>query len=166
MKKTILFSLAAATLALASCGNCKSGSCDTTKARGGDKEELYAGVLPTADAEGMIYTLVLDYDDDHNYTDGDFSLTQTALESDTVFTPNFKAGVTSYTEGDFKIEDKTVDGATVKVLTLVPEAKESLGTADNSTLYFFVNGDNTLTMVSADLTKAVDPTLNYTLTLK
>ena len=165
MKKAILFCLALAPLALASCSNCKDGSC-ASSGNGGDKEELYAGVLPAADAEGVIYTLRLDYDDDNNFTDGDFALTQTALESDTVSAPAIKAGVTSYTEGDFKIEDKTVDGAAAKVLRLIPDAKESLGTADNSTLYFLVNGDNTLTMVSADLTKAANDSINYTLTLK
>ncbi|MBD5368670.1 MAG: hypothetical protein HDR83_05365 [Bacteroides sp.] len=51
-------------------------------------------------------------------------------------------------------------------MTLVPEAKESLGTPDNSTLYFFVNDNQTLTMVGADFTKAENDPLNYTLTLK
>lgn len=167
MKKAFLLGLAILPLALASCGNCKNGSCDNTaNGRGGDKEELYAGVLPAADAEGIVYTLRLDYDDDNNFTDGDYALTQTALVADTVGAPAVKAGVTSYTEGDFRIEDKTVNGAAAKVLTLVPEAKESLGTADNSTLYLLVNGDNTLTLVNADLTKAENDSINYTLTLK
>ncbi|MBD5341535.1 MAG: copper resistance protein NlpE [Bacteroides sp.] len=165
MKKAILFCLALAPLALASCNNCNNGSC-ASGSKGGDKEELYAGILPAADAEGFVYTLRLDYDDDHNYTDGDFAMTQMALDYDTVSAPALKAGITSYTEGDFRIENKTVNGAGVKVLTLVPDPKESLGTVDNSTVYFLVNGDNTLTLVGPDFTKATNDSLNYTLTLK
>ena len=59
-----------------------------------------------------------------------------------------------------------MNGAGVKVLTLVPDPKESLGTVDNSTVYFLVNGDNTLTLVGPDFTKAANDSLNYTLTLK
>lgn len=166
MKKAILLGLALAPLALASCSNCKNGSCGVNNGRGGDKEELYAGILPAADAEGIMYTLRLDYDDDHNFMDGDYGLTQTAIESDTVAPQAFKAGISSYTEGDFTIESKNVNGAETKYMRLVPKAKESLGTADNSTLYFLVNGDNTLTLVNADLTKAENDSLNYSLSLK
>lgn len=166
MKKSILLGLAILPLALASCGNCNNGSCNAANGRGGDKEELYAGILPAADAEGYLYTLRLDYDDDHNFTDGDYALTQTAIVADTLGAPAYNAGVTSYTEGDFTIESKNVNGVDTKYMRLVPKAKESLGTADNSTLYMLVNGDNTLTLVNADLTKAQNDSLNYTLKLK
>lgn len=166
MKKAILLCIALAPLALASCNNgCKNDS-SCSNGKGGDKQELYAGVLPAADAEGTLYTLRLDYDDDNNFTDGDFDLTRTALVGDTVAGAAVKDGVVSYNEGEFKIEDKMVDGATAKVLTLTPDAKESLGTVDNDQLYFLVNGDNTLTLVGADFKKAENDSLNYTLTLK
>ena len=165
MKKAILLSLALAPLALASCSNCNNGSCNT--GNGGDKEELYAGFLPAADAEGFLYTLRLDYDDDHNFTDGDFAMTQTAIMGGEEGGMPYKAGISSYTEGDFRIKSKNVNGVDTKYMELVPDAKESLGTADNSTVYFLVNGDNSLTLVGADLTNsATDSALNYTLTLK
>ena len=163
MKKSILLGLAVLPLALASCGNCNNGSCNANSGNSGDKEELYAGILPAADAEGIVYNLRLDYDDDHNFTDGDYALTQTAIVADSI---SMSAGATSYTEGDFTIESKNVNGVDTKYMRLVPKAKESLGTADNSTLYFLVNGDNTLTLVNADLTKAENDSLNYNLTLK
>ncbi|MDE6416917.1 MAG: hypothetical protein K2K68_07825 [Duncaniella sp.] len=165
MKKSLFLGLALVSVALASCGDCKSGSCES-KGNCGDKEELYAGILPATDAEGYVYSLRLDYDDDNNYTDGDYSLSVVALQSDTVSAPAFVAGPASYTEGDFKIETKSVNGAEAKVMTLLPEAKESLGTPDNSPLYFLVNDNQTLTMVGADFTKAENDSLNYTLTLK
>ena len=162
MKKSILLGLAVLPLALASCGNCNNGSCNNAN-NGGDKEELYAGILPAADAEGIVYNLRLDYDDDHNFTDGDYALTQTAIVADSI---SLSAGTTSYTEGDFTIESKNVNGVDTKYMRLVPKAKESLGTADNSTLYFLIENDSTLTLVNADLTKAENDSLNYNLTLK
>ena len=121
---------------------------------------------PAADAEGILYTLKLDYDDDHNYTDGDFQLVETALLSDTVSAMNLRTGVTSLTEGDFRIETSTAEGETTSYMRLVPDAKESLGAASTATLYFIINPDKSLTMVNSDLTKAANDSLNYTLTLK
>lgn len=162
MKKALL-GLFLAPLALASCGNCNNGICNNS---GDDKVEIYSGILPAADAEGILYTLRLDYDDDHNFTDGDYDLTQTALVSDSTAMAVVNDGPVNFTEGDFRIQSKNVNGTDTRYIRLVPKAKKSLGAADNSTLYFLVNGDNTLTLVNADLTKAANDSLNYTLTLK
>jgi len=162
MKKTIL-GIALIPLALTACGK-PAGT--TSAGIGGEKDELYAGILPAADAAGILYTLRLDYDDDHNYTDGDYLLTETALVKDSVNPLGLKDGVTSLTEGDFRIESRTVNGTTSHYLRLMPDMKESLGAASASTLCFLINPDRTLTMVNADLTKAANGTLNYTLTLK
>lgn len=164
MKKA-LFGIALISLAFASCNdkNCNKGeSCATH----GDRTELYAGILPAADAEGVFYSLVLDYDDDDNYTTGDFELTQSYLMRDTVAPTALQAGLTSVAEGDFTLGTKGTAAETIKYITLTPKAKDAIGNADSAPLYFLVNDDNTLTMVSADLTKAENDSLNYTLTRK
>lgn len=160
--KKIFVGIALISLALTACDNNR----DRNHGSLGDKEELYAGIMPAADAEGILYTLKLDYDDDHNYTDGDFQLVETALIGDTVSAMNLRTGVTSLTEGDFRIETSTAEGETTSYMRLVPDVKESLGAASTSTLYFIVNPDKSLTMVNSDLTKAANDSLNYTLTLK
>lgn len=160
--KKIFVGIALISLALTACDNNRGSNHGSL----GDKEELYAGIMPAADAEGILYTLKLDYDDDHNYTDGDFQLVETALLSDTVSAMNLRTGVTSLTEGDFRIETSTAEGETTSYMRLVPDAKESLGAASTATLYFIINPDKSLTMVNSDLTKAANDSLNYTLTLK
>ena len=160
--KKIFVGIALISLALTACDNNRGRNHGSL----GDKEELYAGIMPAADAEGILYTLKLDYDDDHNYTDGDFQLVETALLSDTVSAMNLRTGVTSLNDGDFRIETSTAEGETTSYMRLVPDAKESLGAASTATLYFIINPDKSLTMVNSDLTKAANDSLNYTLTLK
>ena len=77
-----------------------------------------------------------------------------------------KEVATSYTKGDFRKESKQVDGATVEYIRLMPDAKDALGTASAASGYFLMNEDGSLTMVGADLQKAVNPEMNYTLTVK
>lgn len=155
--KKIVFAAAVAALAFTACnsGNsCKSGN-------DGDKNELYTGVLPAADADGILYNLSLDFDDDHNFTDGDYHLTETYLMTDTVRGKSFD-GRSFKTEGDFKVETRTVDGKEVKYLKLTPEAKESVGNASSDVLYFIIDSDNSITLTDAELSMPGD-SLNYTL---
>ncbi len=164
MKKTVMLGLAAvAALGFTACNNSNAAS---GVAKSGDKEVLYSGILPAADAQGTVYTLKLEFDDDHNYTDGDFTMVENTLASDTISASGLKEVATSYTKGDFRKESKQVDGATVEYIRLVPDAKDALGAASGSSMYFIINADESLTMVGADLQKAANPEMNYTLTVK
>ncbi len=152
-----------ASLGFTACNN----TCDSSKtcSKGNDKEVLYSGVLPAADADGTVYTLKLEFDEEHNYTDGDFTMVETSMVTDTVSVQGMKVVATSYSKGDFRKESKVVDGATVDYIRLVPDAKDALGTPSASSDYFIINADESLTMVGADLQKAVNPEMNYTLTV-
>lgn len=168
MKKIILFGAAAlvAAAGLTACNdNAKSCSSEGACDKSGDKEALYAGVLPAADAAGTAYTLKLDYDDDNNYTDGDYTLIENTLSVDSL-TGVLTDVATSYSEGDFSKKSKAVGDSTVEYIELVPDAKDALGAASASSLYFLVNADQSLTMVGADLSKSENEGLNYTLTVK
>lgn len=167
MKKTVMLGLAAvAALGFTACNNSNATSGAAQAKNGGDKEVLYSGILPAADAQGTIYTLKLEFDDDHNYTDGDFTMIENTLATDTVAASGLKEVATSYTKGDFRKESKQVDGTTVEYIRLLPDAKDALGAASASSLYFIINADESLTMVGADLQKAANPEMNYTLTIK
>ena len=166
MKKTLMLGIAAvAALGFVSCNNNKATCCGAVD-KGGDKEVLYSGVLPSADALGSVYTLKLEFDDDHNFTDGDFTMVETTLVADTVAASGLKDVTASYTKGDFRKETKQVDGTTVEYIRLIPDAKDALGTPSSASMYFVINADESLTMVGADLQKSENPGLNYTLTVK
>lgn len=166
MKKTILAGAimsAIAIISLTSCNN--TGSNNTVMTNGatpGNNEMLYGGIMPAADAEGFLYTLRLDYDDD-NPIEGDYLLIETALEADSVSPLPLRDGLTSLTEGDFRIETKNAGDSSIRYMRLIPDMSESLGAASSATLYFLVNDNNTLTMVNPDLTPAANDSLNYTL---
>ncbi len=169
MKKTLIIGLAAlAALGFTAC-NCNGkadSTCDkTAKCSKADKEVLYSGILPAADAQGTVYTLKLEFDSEHNGTEGDYALVETTLASDTTVVSGLKEVATSYTKGDFRKESKQVEGATVDYIRLIPDAEDALGDASASSLYFLVNEDESLTMVNASLEKSVSPELNYTLTV-
>lgn len=164
-KFVLLGAAAAAAVGLSACNNSNGQSVDPSASNGkGDKEVLYSGVLPAADAFGSVYTLKLDFDDDNNYTDGDFQLVENTLSVDTL--GNVTNLTASYNEGDFRKLSKVVDGATVEYIQLTPDAKDALGTPSASSMYFIVNADQSLTMVNADLQKSETEGLNYTLTVK
>lgn len=153
----MLFALAAvAALGFTSCGN--SGN------KGNDKEVLYSGILPSADADGSVYTLKLEFDADDNFNEGDFTLVENTLQTDTVAASGLKTVATSYTKGDFRKQSKTVDGATVEYIQLLPDAKDALGTPSAASQYFVINPDESLTMTGADLVKS-ETGLNYTLSV-
>ena len=166
MKKTVLMGIAAiASLGFAACSNSNATS-NAVQPKGGDKEVLYSGILPAADAQGTVYTLKLEFDDDHNYTDGDYTMVENTLVADTTVASGLKEAATSYTKGDFRKESKQVNGVTVEYIRLYPDAKDALGTPSASSMYFVVNPDGSLTMTGADLQKAANTEMNYTLTVK
>lgn len=162
MKKTTLIMAAALSMmTMGACTGNKAGSCDKAKCGDGDKKELYTGVLPAADADGVRYSLKLEYDDDHNYTDGDYDLLETYLEQDSTSAVGFKDGKSFKSEGDFTVMDK--DGK--KYLKLVQDAKDSAQGSNAGPMYFLVESDSTIVMVNSDLQVSETPGLNYTLNL-
>ncbi len=156
MKKMIYFAAAAmSVLSLAACsGNkCGDGKCADRP------DEIYSGVLPAADADGISYTLKLDYDDDKGNQAGDYDLNETVLTADST---GFQHKATYLSEGDFTVMEK--DGK--KYIKLVKDAKESNASAANS-LTFLVSSDSTLTMVNEQTLEAAPDSvgMNYTLKL-
>lgn len=162
MKTTLLTAMAAMTaIAFTSCDNNKANNVPPTN--DDNKKELYSGILPAADAQATVYTLMLDFDDDHNYTDGDYTMVENVLAGDTIDASGLKELAWAYTEGDFTKESKVVDGNTVEYIKLIPDPKETLGADHTTPFYFIVNPDGSLTMVGADLQKSETPGINYTL---
>ncbi len=159
--KTYL-SLAAAVLMVAACSDnkkcassdeCPATACTTQT----DGDITYTGVLPAADAEGIEYTLVLNYDDDGD--GGDYKLTERYIgKADAVFV----------SEGDFSLHSSTPQDAAQRYLKLVPDHADRAAdqaTSSAEVRYFLVDSDSTLTLVGADLQRP-DSLLNYTLTRK
>lgn len=164
MRKAVLSVLAIASLCFAACGN-KNAVSEGVR-HDGDKAVLYSGILPAADAQGTIYSLRLEFDADHNFTDGEFVLMENSIAADTSDPSGLKVAASSYTEGEFRKASKNIDGAEIEYICLIPDLKGALGTASASSLYFLINADESLTMVGEDLQKSVTPELNYTLTVK
>lgn len=146
MKKRIFGALACAGVLLLM-GACSEKSCKSGKAC--DDDQVYAGLVPAADADGVHYTLKLDYDDDMK--DGDFDMVQTYVKTDSLGTADLKS---FKSKGDFTVEDR--DG--VKYLKLV--AKRS----SEAPVYLQVTNDSTLTLVNDSLQVAPSG-LDYTLHL-
>lgn len=117
----------------------------------------YSGILPAADAEGVRYILTLDYDDDGS--EGDFKLAEVYLSGGAT-RESGSDSLTFRTTGDFQVLTGTPQSATQKYIKLVPEND----TSDANSLYFVIDSDSTITMVSSSLTPAVSSDLNYTLT--
>lgn len=167
MKKSIY--LAAAALAMMSMAACSGYN--SNQANGGnyakayDKDQVYTGVLPAADAAGVRYTLTLDYDDDHNYTDGDYDLIETYLVTDSVSATGYKDGQSFKSEGDFTVMKGSGENEGKTYLKLVQDVKDSAQGSNAGPMYFLVESDSTVVMVNSDLQTSVNPDLNYTLKL-
>lgn len=111
-------------------------------------------MLPAADADGVRYTLTVDYDDDDN--DGDFDLVETYVAADTVGQMSYRDVASFKSKGDFKVVDK--EGK--KYLVLKPGSKKT-----GEELTFLVASDSTITLVNNSFEPAADSTMNYTLRL-
>lgn len=148
MKSRFLY-LAAAAAVLAS-GACTQKqttvTTDTNTDSGSDK--VYTGVLPAADAEGVRYTVLLDYDDVDNT--GDYEMVQTYFMTDSTGTVNDLASYVS--EGDFTVNSNANGQKYLKFS----------GDGDGE-MFFLVDSDSTITMTDANLTPSETPGLNYTL---
>jgi len=112
-----------------------------------DRRVTYVGVLPAADAAGIEYTLVLEYDGDDS--DGDYVLTERPLG---------KGGNTLVTKGDFTYHKASHGSAGKPFLKLDPDGP-------GAARYFIVDSDNSITLTDASLRPAASG-LNYTLTRK
>lgn len=154
MKKTVV--AFAAALALVGMGACSSNSkkCNDGECKA-DKAQVFCGVLPAADAEGVEYTL--DLKCDSTCTAGTFKLDEVYLKADSVGAK--KEGEKFSSKGDFTVQDQNGK----KYLKLV---KAAANDSVESPIYFLVDSDSTLTMVNQDLQVSETPGLNYTLTLK
>lgn len=142
MKKMIYF--AAAALSMVSMAACSGNKCGGNgKCAPAIPDEVYAGILPVADADGMSYTLRLDYDDDKGNKAGDYDLTEQVLVSDSTNFLGLTPSATFLSEGDFTVVEK--DGN--KYLKLVKDVKNS-NAAASGTLTFLVASDSTLVMVN------------------
>lgn len=155
MKKT--FYIAASVLAMISMAACSGNNRTTVNANPAGDEQVYTGVLPAADCEGIRYTVALDYDHDDN--DGDYKMVETYLAADTTSASGVKDLASYKSEGDFTVVTK--DGK--KYLKLVKDNKDSNADA-LSNVNFLVESDSTIVMVNADLEQSVTG-LNYTLKL-
>lgn len=164
MKKT--FYITAAFTALLMAGACSgNNSCNGTdkSCNDGDRTEVYTGVIPAADAAGIRYTLKLDFDDDHNYTTGDYDLLETYLAGDTISPTGLKDLSSFKSEGDFTVEKGQGANSGKMYLKLVQDVKDSSAGSNAGPLYFLVESDSTIVMVNSDLQPAATPGMNYTL---
>lgn len=159
--KTI-YLLAIGALAIAAGCNGKQ-SCDKNGActAKGDKVEVYSGVMPAADCAGIRYTIKMDFDDDRNYTDGDYDMTQVYLQGDSTAIGGVADGKTFVSEGDFEVKTGMPGKPDVKYVVMTPDKKYA---ATAPTMYFVIDSDSTMTMVNADLTPSGTPELNYRVT--
>lgn len=156
MKKTHLMVLA--TLAMLPLAACNDGQ-KCCKSPAPDEDMVYTGILPAADADGIRYTVSLDYDDD-NPSKGDYKLVESYLLQDSTLKVGARDSVSYKSEGDFKVEDAK-GGSSNKYLRLVPDRKYS----DATPLNFLVTSDSTLVLVGPDDTLPEPSGLNYTLRL-
>ncbi|MBD5323140.1 MAG: copper resistance protein NlpE [Bacteroides sp.] len=159
MKKAIYAAAAVAMLGLSACtGNtCDSKGCKVDRS----DDKVYTGVLPAADCDGIRYTLKLDYDDDNNYTDGDYDLVQTYIGSDSTSMTGYKDISSFKSKGDFTVIKGEGANAGKTFLKLVEDAPKG---KQGDTMYFIVDSDSAVTMTNADF--EMPPSgLNYTLRL-
>lgn len=118
-------------------------------------DEVYTGVIPAADCDGIRYTLTLDYDDDAK--DGDYKLVETYIQADSTSAIGYSDVKTFASEGDFTVNkkgDKTY-------LKLVKDQKDSQAGSAETPIYFVIDSDSTITMTNADL--EIPATPGYTL---
>jgi hypothetical protein len=165
MKK--IFSILAVALGVTSIAAC-SGNSKTADNTGDDlkelKDEVYTGVIPAADCDGIRYSLTLAYDTAANDKEGDYSLLETYLQSDTTSTTGYKDLKSFKSKGDFAV----IKGEGVNLgktyLKLTQDSKDSEAGSAAGPIYFVVDSDSTITMVNSDFEVSQTPGMNYTLT--
>lgn len=165
MKKTFYFAaVALAAMSIASCsGSQKSGE---VKEDVRAQKEVYSGILPSADTDGIKYTLKLDYSNDSTFNSGVYDLDETYLKADSTSASGYKDLESFKTKGDFTVMQGEGANAGKSFLKLVEEKKSETDTVAPAPIYFLVESDSTIVMVNADLEPAVNSGLNYTLKLE
>lgn len=118
------------------------------------KTEVYSGVLPAADADGMRYTVTMDYTDADK---GTFTMQQTALTADDASATGYTDGTSFDYKGDFTVGTKD----DTKYIKLTGTMGDETQTED---FYFIIESDSTITFTGAEPVK-IDTPLNYTLSL-
>lgn len=145
-RKLFYFTAAAAMLAFGACTQKQAPASATTTDRGG-ADKVYSGVLPAADADGVRYTVLLDFDDDGN--GGDYDMVETYFMTDSTGVSDIASFAT---EGDFTV------GTSDKGQKYLKFGNDGAGQ-----MYFVVDTDSTITMTDASLTPTATPGMNYTL---
>lgn len=153
MKKIFYAAAAVAMMSMAACSNNNQKNEAVEEAAAEVSEQVYSGVLPAADAEGIQYILKLVYGEDG--ANGEYQLEETYLVTDSVSTKD-AVGVDS--KGTFTVENNNDN----KYIKLVQDTTEA---ANAQPMFFLVASDSTITLVNAELQPAENTELNYTLTL-
>lgn len=124
------------------------------------KEELYTGLLPAADTDGIRYTLHLEYDEDHNFKGGDYHLIQTYVVEDTTQHMHTRDIHSSNSEGLFEVRDGSGDDFNKHYIVLTPDRN-----SNGDVLYLLIDNDSTLVLVDKNLQPSENVDLNYKLKL-
>lgn len=140
------------------------GACTTKECQKGDncakfdQDQVYTGIIPAADCDGVRMTVHLDFDD--NAKDGDYKMVEIYFNNDTTSVSGVTDVKTFTSEGDFTVGQQ----GGKKYYKLVQDAKDSMaGSADVT--YFLVDSDSTITMTNSTLDVPTTPGMNYTLKL-
>ena len=159
MKKTLLLMVVALGLVgAAGCSDKHSGARPMS-----EPDAIFTGVLPAADADGVRYTLKLDYDDDRGNMAGDYDLVETYLVADSIQKSGARDANSFRSEGDFTVDEGSGTNAGKKFIKLVSDRRDSSAGSAEGPLYFLVESDTTLVLVDQNLTPSSNPGLNYTL---
>lgn len=161
--KLYLVAALALPIALTACDGNKS--CDNGGMPKGGKEIVYTGTLPGADVAGIHYTLHFNYDDDRNYTDGDYDMYETYVEADSASVSGVRDVKTVRSEGDFKVENGAVADGNRKCIKLIPDVSDSGPGVTGTPTYFAITSDSTLVMLGENMTMPERPQ-DYTLTAR
>lgn len=156
MKKTLLAAAVATVAAMTACSNNQQEqAAENQESTDTISQQTYTGTLPAADAEAVVYTITFDYPDAQDATTGTYNMEQKYVDKDT---SSFK------TDGTFTVAPTPKDN-TKKYIKLTPKATtdDVAGATPADTLYFLVETDTTITMVSPALEPSANKDLNYTL---
>lgn len=145
-RKLFYFTAAATLLTFGACAQ-KQSPASTSMADRGSVDRVYSGVLPAADADGVRYTVLLDYDDDGN--GGDYDMVETYFMTDSTGVNDIASFAS---EGDFTVGTSDSGQKYLKF--------DNDGAGQ---IFFVVDTDSTITLTDASLTPVATPGMNYTL---
>lgn len=161
MKKTFYLTTAVlAVISITSCSGTKKSGSEPAETR--SQQEVYSGILPAADADGIKYTLKLDYSSDPDFKSGIYDLEESYLMVDSLSSDGIKTIQTDNSNGNFTIFEGEGSNSGKYYLKLVDQADSIAATP----VFFLVENDSTITMVNAELEPSPNPDFNYSLTLQ